>query len=293
MNFIFAREVGLPKYFLRRAALSIRHCLGDGAPRLRLPTGKDLILPRDSFFGRDVYVTNADVDWGSEALFCKYLDASGDFVDVGANIGYYSAYAAPFVRRVFSFEPDARNHAPLAANAALAGNIHIHKVALSSEAGEATLDASKNSEVSRLTREPDATGQKQTVAVQTLDGFAREHPDLRVCGLKIDTEGHELEILRGGRETIIRDQPLILAELMRWPGQGGENEFRALAEFAAGIGYSIYGFTPSQQGFLRRGRFRLLHFESPAVLSAHATKMLFLVPARLRPEFERTSSRAG
>ena len=291
MNIIFAREVGLPKYFLRRAALAVRHCRGDGSSRLRLPTGGDIILPRDSFFGRDVYVTNADVDWGSEALLCKYLDASGDFVDVGANIGYYSAYAAPFVRRVFSFEPDARNHAPLAANAALAGNVRIHKVALSSEAGEATLDASKNSEVSRLTRDPDATGQKQTVAVQTLDGFARAHPDLRVSGLKIDTEGHELEILVGGRETIIRDQPLILAELMRWPGQGGENEFRALAEFAACLHYSIYGFTPSRPGFFRSGCFRLTHFDSVAVLSAHATKMVFLVPARLSVEFEAKSRR--
>ena len=291
MNIIFAREVGLPKYFLRRAALAIRHILGDGAPRLRLPTGKDLILPRDSFFARDVYVTNADADWGSEALLCKYLDASGDFVDVGANIGYYSAYAAPSVRRVFSFEPDKRNHAPLAANAALTGNVHIHKVALSSEAGEATLDASKNSEVSRLTRNPDATGQNQSVPVMTLDGFASEHPDLRVSGLKIDTEGHELEILQGGRGTILRDQPLILAELMRWPGQGGENEFCALSEFAAALGYAIYGFTPSRPGFLRPGRFRLAHFDSVTALSAHATKMLFLVPARLHAEFEAESKR--
>ena len=58
--------------------------------RFRLPTGLSMTLPKDSFSGRDVYVTNADVDWGSEALFSRYLDLQGDFIDVGANIGYYS-----------------------------------------------------------------------------------------------------------------------------------------------------------------------------------------------------------
>lgn len=293
MNIHFAREVGLPKYFFRRAALSLRRCLSATNPSLRLPTGKKLILPRDSFFGTDVWVTNSDVDWGSEALFCKYLNRSGDLVDAGANIGYYSVYAAPLVRHVFSFEPDARNHVPLAANAAIAGNIQIQKAALSSMPGQATLDTSKNSEFSRLTFGSDPTLKAQTVPVLTLDGFANEHSDLRLSGLKIDTEGHELEVLQGGRSTIDRDQPIILAELMRWPGQGGENEFRALAEFATGLGYSIYGFTPSAQGFLRKGRFRLLHFDSVAILSAHATKMLFLVPARLDAEFEKNCSRAA
>lgn len=62
--------------------------------RFRLPTGLSMNLPEDSFFGRDVYVTNADVDWGSEALFSRYLDLQGDFIDVGANIGYYSVRGA-------------------------------------------------------------------------------------------------------------------------------------------------------------------------------------------------------
>ena len=267
-------------------SLSLRYSLGNNAPRLRLPTGKDIILPRDSFFGRDVYVTNADVDWGGEALFCSYLEPSWDLVDVGANIGYYSNYAAPLVRRVFSFEPDCRNHAALTANAALAGNVHIQEAALSSQAGEASLDISTHPTLSKLTRNPGTASQTTTVRLLTLDGFAKEQPDLRVTGLKIDTEGHEMEILRGSRQTILRDQPLILAELMRWPGQGGESEFLLFAEFASGLGYSLFGFTPAGTGLLRRGKFRLLHFDTPAVFSAHATKMIFLVPSRLRAAFD-------
>lgn len=286
MNLAFAREVGLLKYFSRRLALLFLHQIRNSAPRLGLPTGLEMTLPCSSFFGRDVYVTNANVDWGSEALFCKHLDLAGDFVDAGANIGYYSLYAAPVVRRVFSFEPDPRNHPALEANAAVSANITVRKNALSSEAGVVDLDVSGHPTLSKIAQSE--TGRTARTAVQaiTLDDFAKEEPDLRMTGLKIDTEGHELEILRGGRQTILRDQPLILVELMRWPGLGGEEDFRGLSEFAEAAGYSPFARTPCAPGFLRGTRFQLRRLDSMGTFSSHATKMVFLVPARLRAKFE-------
>ncbi len=291
MNLAFAREVGLPKYFLRRLLLFLLHQIPRRAPRLRLPTGLDMILPRESFFGRDVYVTNAQVDWGSEALFCRHLDTSGDFVDAGANIGYYSLYAAPLVQRVFSFEPDARNHPALEANAALAGNVLIRKAALSSMTGGVNLDVSAHPALSKIVHGSRPEVGSAAVHAITLDDLANEQPDLRMTGLKIDTEGHELEILRGGQRTILRDQPLILVELMHQPGQSGDGDFVRLAEFAASTGHSPFAFTPSEPGLFRAARFRLLRLESVATFASHATKMIFLVPARLRLAFEAECSR--
>ena len=77
MNLLFARAVGLPKYLARRLTLFLLYQFPRKTPRLRLPTGLDMHLPCDSFCARDVYVTNADVDWGSEALFCRHLDRGG------------------------------------------------------------------------------------------------------------------------------------------------------------------------------------------------------------------------
>ena len=291
MNMLFAREVGLPKYFSRRLALFLLHQIPRRVARLRLPTGLDMILPCESFFGRDVYVTNAQVDWGSEALFCRHLDAAGDFVDAGANIGYYSLYAAPLVRRVFSFEPDARNHPALEANAATAGNVLIRKAALSNVTGGVALDVSANPEVSKIVLATPGGTDSAAVHAITLDDFANEQPELRMTGLKIDTEGHELEILRGGHRTILRDQPLILVELMHLPGQGGEKDFARLAEFAEATGHSLFAFTPGESGLLRAARFRLVPLPSAVTFAAHATKMIFLVPARLRPVFEAECNR--
>lgn len=287
MNLPFARAVGLPKYLARRLALLFLYQFLRRKPRLRLPTGLEMHLPCDSFCARDVYVTNADVDWGSEALFCRHLDPEGDFIDVGANIGYYSIYAAPVVRRVFSFEPDPRNHAALGANAREAGNVSIQKAAVSSHEGEVLLELGNESSVSKVAMEPNQGG-RQTIVVEatTLDAFAQSRADLRVTGIKLDTEGHELAILRSGVETIRRDQPLILAELMRWPGQGGEAEFRGISDFAESTGHSLFAFTLATPGLIRRARVRLFRLDSVAAFSAHATKMIFLVPARLRPAFE-------
>lgn len=287
MNLAFAREVGLAKYFARRLALLLLYQIPRRVPRMRLPTGSVMNLPCGSFFARDVYVTRADVDWGSEALFCSHLDPAGDFVDVGANIGYYSSYVAPLVRRVISFDPDPRNHATLEANVRAAGNVSIQKMALSSSEGEVLLELGDESSVSKLATEPDrVAGKTLAVHATTLDAFARSQPVLRITGIKLDTEGHELAILRGGVETIRRDQPLILAELMRWPGQGGEREFGDLTEFANELGYTLFARTQRTRGFIRRARFRLLHLDSAAIFSAHATKMIFLVPARLRAVFD-------
>jgi 16S rRNA G1207 methylase RsmC len=38
-----------------------------------------------------VYVTQGDVDYGSEALLARLASKQSGFLDAGANIGYYSA----------------------------------------------------------------------------------------------------------------------------------------------------------------------------------------------------------
>ncbi len=55
--------------------------------------------------------SGANTDWGSEALLMRHLEPDSVFIDVGAQVSYYALYAAPLVRKVYAFEPDARSHA--------------------------------------------------------------------------------------------------------------------------------------------------------------------------------------
>lgn len=289
MNWAFAREVGLPKFLRRRATVALHRALARAPICFRLPTGGKLVCPLWSLSAQDAFVTDADMDWGSEALFFSHLAKDGDFLDVGANIGYYSLYGAPVVRRVFSFEPDPRNHPALEVNAAQVANVLMQKVALSSQGGTVILDLGDESSVSKVTEETQLVdGKTITVEATTLDAFARLQGDLRVTGIKLDTEGHELPILQSGVETIRRDQPLILTELMRWPGEGNE-AFRKLAEFATSISYQPFAFVPVTRGFFRAGQFRLVDLTFTGVFSSNPTKMIFLVPERLTAAFIRAT----
>ncbi len=74
---------------------------------------------------------------------------------------------------------------------------------------------------------PVNNGEKIQVAVNTLDSLALQRLDL----MKIDCEGFELEILKGGRETINLHRPSILMEALSF------GEYQAQSEFLINLGF--------------------------------------------------------
>ena len=84
------------------------------------------------------------------SLLLRFLPPGDVFVDVGANIGYFSVLAASVVGEqgaVFGFEPDPNNYRLLCANAELngfAGNIVAVEAALPDTAGEGRLFPSED-----------------------------------------------------------------------------------------------------------------------------------------------------
>lgn len=137
INWAFIREVGLFRYVTRYGALQFRKRILKRGSRLRLPTGSSMILPCQSRTSAEIFVTNANMDWGAEAVFAGFAESGRDFLDIGAHIGYYAAYLAPLVRRAYAFEPDARNFRGLRENAGIARNIEVVEAAVSSKDGMA------------------------------------------------------------------------------------------------------------------------------------------------------------
>src|SRR5882757_2022105 len=116
-NWNFIREVGPLAWTMRYGSLQFRKRILKKDSYQRLPTGMRIQLPRQSRTSTEIYVTNADVDWGAEALFTQFADENRDFLDIGSHIGYYAAYLSPCVRCVYAFEPNAKNTAGLSKNA--------------------------------------------------------------------------------------------------------------------------------------------------------------------------------
>jgi FkbM family methyltransferase len=253
----FIREVGFSRWAGWTAKRQFAKRVLNRDLSLRLPTGRTMLIPRDSQSAGEVFLTNADMDWGSEQLFARF--AEGDFIDAGAHVGYYSLYLSPLVERVYAFEPDPRCFGALSVNIAAARNaVHVPK-ALSNQHGFAKLDVSRASALSTLS--DDGSLSVETV---TIDEFVSgiDKPNIKL--IKTDVEGHDLSVLQGAAGTLRRFQPLVLSEIT-----GG-----AVEAFATELGFSVYAFDRQR----RLG---------PA--PTDGSKMVFLVPPRLAEAFNAQS----
>ena len=257
------------RYFLRGL-----HKITKTNQRMTLSNGVKMTLPHNSQFGTELFLKRNKLDWGSETIFNQFLDFNKDFIDVGANIGYYSLLAAPLSREVYSFEPDPRVIKPLEKNLLHFLNCKIFQEALFSEPGEMTLSLDPMSELSSMVK--DSQGDKITVKVNTLDNLMVEHPSLRVSCIKTDAEGADFNILQGGKNLFMRDRPLILSEV--YPNA-------KLFKFIKSIDYTCFAFARSKAENTDYPPAKFIKIDKQ-VTKQFRLKMIFLVPNRLLAKFE-------
>ena len=131
-------------------------------------------------------------------------------VDVGANKGLWTAAAlAAFPdAHVHAFEPSDALQEGLRARYGAEPRVTLNDVALAAEPGTATLhsDVPGSGLASLTARNLEHVGvsmdHEQQVVVTTLDAYVAERGIDRVDVLKIDVEGHELDVLRGSERTL-------------------------------------------------------------------------------------------
>lgn len=151
-------------------------------------------------------LNNNSIEQGGEALLLRnYLCPKHIVFDVGANVGGWSLTAQAIQPEIvlYSFEPEATTFSRLQAKAQRAGkgNITCCNLALSNYVGKSEFFVSRdNKELSSLyCREYfGTTGYfKQSTDVDTIDHFCSSHSIDTIDFLKIDTEGAELQVLKG------------------------------------------------------------------------------------------------
>ena len=153
----------------------------------------------------------------------EFLRPEMTLVDVGANIGEITLFAAKKLSRgrVLAFEPNPRIFEQLSRNVALnhLSNVELFHAGLYDEEGalplyeqEAKYYGRPNDGMTSLYRSGRAQ-QTARVPLRRLDDVARECGLERVDLLKIDVEGAELMVLRGGENSIRKFRPVIVAEV--------------------------------------------------------------------------------
>lgn len=128
-------------------------------------------------------------------------------VDVGANVGDYSSavLAANKNARVFAFEPHPETYKRLSSRLSSARNFVATNAACGSVPGNLILyDHAKDAGTEHaslhrgvIERIHKDESNQHVVIVTTLDHFATDHAINLIHLLKIDTEGYELEVLKG------------------------------------------------------------------------------------------------
>ena len=151
-------------------------------------------------------------------LMTKVLKRGDRFIDGGANVGFFSLYAAKLVGptgRVLAVEPEKRNLERLERNIAINAldNIEIVERALADTTAENTfLRLSEDNGMHSLLAVPDrATGKEQQATTIRLDTLLTGLP---VRLIKLDVEGAEVAALKGGA-TYVRPHstPFVVCEM--------------------------------------------------------------------------------
>jgi len=167
---------------------------------------------------------SAKADTGTLKHRWRILELGMDFIpprtrviDVGANIG---VYALPWAAvnadvTVHCFEPNPEVRRRLARNVVLyrlAARVRLYPEALSDHSGTGTLYGSDDmsSLNDAVYRGSDKAGPTQVPLARLDDIFSKEDP--RISLIKIDVQGHELEVLRGADVVLSHHRPVLILE---------------------------------------------------------------------------------
>ncbi|MEM7562115.1 MAG: FkbM family methyltransferase [Pseudomonadota bacterium] len=160
-------------------------------------------------------------------FFSHFFRPHMTFLDVGANVGLYSAMALSsddFEGKVVAIEPHLESQKylqkTLAENARIAGIPEAHvincAVAASDKPGELTLYSNSENKGDNRLYSDDLLDQKETVKTSTIDLICNERDIRTVDFIKIDIQGAEVNAITGGFEVIGNSSDcIILSEL--WP----------------------------------------------------------------------------
>ena len=176
-----------------------------------------------------------------ELAFHRVLHRPGTLLDVGAHDG---AFTLPFARlpasRVLAFEPLPSAFARLSAAAGALPNVTLRHEALGDHRGEArlalpTLDGVPQEQwasiVKGYAQHGGSVGERVlTVPLRRLDEFGLTD----LTAVKLDAEGAEYEVLRGGRETLLRCRPVLSVEVEERHREGST---WAVPAFLDALGY--------------------------------------------------------
>ena len=212
---------------------------------LTLVDGVRIVVP-DSLFQITSYVLREQQDFFEDELpFVRQLLQPGQkVIDIGANYGVYTLPMAQKVGasgHVWAFEPASSTAQFLARGIAENGFEHVilEQKAMSSAPGSAQLAFHVQAELRSIVHGAAAPDGSEKVSLVTLDDCMDRFRWQDIELIKIDAEGEEANIIKGGRRFFATLAPLVQYELR----SAADVNIDLIRQFGA-IGYNSYRLLP-------------------------------------------------
>lgn len=222
----------------------------------QMPANSQLLFFRNYFYWCKGGYVKPEVD-----LFRKLCNPKKVSVDIGANEGLYAMYLCRFSSQLHCFEPLPWLAEQLQKKFSGVRNVHIENCALGSRDETANIRIpttktmqydTRSSLVSRFDEQwiegnSVLSVKELPVTVKRLDDF-----NLGDVGfMKIDVEGFELEVLKGGVQTIVNNWPNLYVEIEQKHHQ--DVPIATIFDFILNLGYK--GFFQFRQQLLPLQKF--------------------------------------
>ena len=187
-------------------------------------------------------------------LILENLSIEDIFIDIGANVGYYSLLSSNFVKEVYSFEPVSLTYNIFKRNIDLNKfkNIFPYKYAIGNQDIKQNINLNNESGHNSIAFDRDHSGLHEEIIIKRLDSiinFANEN-----ILIKIDTEGYEFEALKGMGTLLKNNNCKIICEFTpKFYKQLTDNHIKystEMLEYIKEMDYSLYEILG--QGILRK-----------------------------------------
>lgn len=185
-------------------------------------------------------------------LVKKFIKSGTDSIDVGVYRGVYSYEMSKYSEKVHSFEPNPIIFKYINKNLKkFIKNIHLYNFALSNQNKTINLkipirNSNSNKEIfeeyyemgkATIHNENNfANYENFEIQTKKIDELSFDN---KISFIKIDVEGHELEVIEGAINTIKRDKPVLLVEIEK---QYTKKEVGESINFINSLGYKSYFF---------------------------------------------------
>lgn len=214
------RVIGKPRGWERlvRAVAPPRQFVNGGLRQQRMPEGYIFPLDRGTLLGWHIHFFGSYEPEVREQLK-RWLRPGDVAIDVGANVGWHTLLMASLVGaagRVHAFEPNetTRTRLVTAIDLNRLTQVVVDPRAAAEKSGVAGFQAPQAGNLwdgtGRLVRDQALAGTR--VECVSLDRFAADRGIDRLALMKIDVEGWELSVLRGGRRILETLRPVVVFE---------------------------------------------------------------------------------